>query len=166
VADVFDANGNAVGASDDDFADIVGGFYEAEATDIVELTALSVETSAGVGVVGAKRVENLDDRKVEVVELHRIEKNVVLHGGAAKARVVGNAGNAFVGAFDDPVFVGVQLHRGTVGAFDDVAIDQAAGAEEWRDARRDALRKCGVAKALENNLARKIRIDSFVEGQA
>ena len=63
---------------------------------------------------------------------------MILHGGAAKAGIVRDARDAAVGALDDPIFVSVQFHRRAIGAFDDVAIDEAAGTKERSHAGRDA----------------------------
>ncbi len=56
--------------------------------------------------------------------------------------------------------------RGAVGALDDVAVDQAAGAEERGHAGGDALRERGVRQTLEDFLPREIRIGAFVKGEA
>ncbi len=113
LADVFHADGNAVVAADDDFADVIGGFDQAQAANVVELAALGVEAAAGVGVVGLQRVDDLDDGEVKVVEPRGIEQHLIFHGRPAETRIVGNARDAAIGALDDPVFVGVQLHAGS-----------------------------------------------------
>ena len=150
-------------AADDDFADVFGVFDQAEAADVVELAALGVEAAAGIGVVGVERGDDLHDGQVIVVELNGVEQDVILHRGPAEAGVIGHAGNALVGALDDPIFESVEFHRGAIGTFDDVAIDEAAGAEERGHAGRDALRQRGVADALENDLASEVRVDAFLE---
>ena len=165
AADVFHANGDAVAAADDDFANVFRRFNEAEAADVVKLAALRIEAAAGVGIVGGESVENLHDGKVVVVELHGVEQDVILHRGAAEAGIVSDARNAAIGALDDPVFEGVQFHRRAIGAFDDVAIDEAAGAKERGHAGRNAGGKGGVAKTLENNLAREIGVGAVFEGE-
>ena len=154
-ADVFYAHGHAVVAADDDFADVVGGFEQAETADVVELAALRVKAAAGIGVVGLDGVEDVGDGLVEIVETRGIEQHVILHRGAAEAGIVGDAGNAAIGALDDPVFESVQLHRRAVGAVDDVSIDEAAGAEERRHAGRYAAGKLRVGDALEHDLRAK-----------
>ena len=129
--------------------------YQAEAAHVVKLSALRVEAATGVGVVRVERGDHLHDRQVIVVKLHRVEQDVILHRWTAETGIVGDAGNALIGALDDPVFEGVQLHRRAVGTLDHVAIDQAAGAEQRRHAGSDALRERGVADALENNCRAK-----------
>src|SRR5690242_16382376 len=166
AANVFHANGSAVGGADDDFADVVGGFEEAEAAHVVKLAALGEESAAGVGIIGGESVEDLDDGQVIAVEAGGIEQDVVLHGRPAETGVVGDAGNAAVGAGDDPIVVSVELGGSAIGAFENVAIDEAAGTEERGHAGRDALGKGGVADAFENELAGEVGIDAFVEGKA
>ena len=129
VADVLDANGRAVIAGNDDFADVVGGFDEAEAAHIIKLAALGIKTAASIGVVGLQSVDNLHDGNMETVQTTRIEKNLVLHGRPAETGIIGDAGNAAVGALDDPVFEGVKFLRRAIGTFDHIAIDEAAGTE-------------------------------------
>ena len=165
LADVFHADRDAVVAADDDFADVVGGFEQAETAHVVELAALGVKAAAGVGVVGLQSVEDLRDREMEVVELRGIELDVVLHRRAAETGIVGDAGNAAVGALDDPVFEGVEFRGRAIGAFDDVAIDEAAGAEERGHAGRHAAGKLRVGDALEDDLAGEVWVGAFVEGE-
>ena len=81
----------------------------------------------------------MHDREMKIVELGGIEQDLILHGRSAEAGIVGNARNALISTGDDPVLVSVQLLRRTVWAFDDVAINEAAGAEEWGHAGRNAL---------------------------
>src|SRR5713226_6605867 len=100
---------------------------------------------------------------MKIVELGGIEQDLILHGRSAEAGIIGNAGNALVSAFNDPLLVGVQLLRGAVQAFNDVAIDEATGAEERGHAGRDALGELRVAEALEDHLASKIGINAFVK---
>ena len=166
AADVLDADGDAIQAGDNDFADVFRVFYEAEAPHVVELPALRVKAAARIGIVGVERRNNLNDRQVIVVKLHGIEQDVILHRWPAKTGVVRHTGHTLVRALNDPIFVGMQLHRRAIRAFDDVAVDETTGAEERGHARRDTLRQRGFADALEHNLAREIRIHAFIEGQA
>ena len=108
-------------------------------------------------------LKTLRDGQVEVVEPRGIEQHVILHRRAAEAGVVGDAGDAAVGALDDPVFESVEFHRRAIGAVDDVAIDEAAGAEQRRHAWRDAAGKLSVGDALEDDVAREVGVGAFVE---
>src|SRR5262249_22457003 len=101
VSNVPDAYGRSVVAGHDDFADVFGGLYQADATHVVKLPALRVEAAAGVRVVGLQRVKHLHHGDVEVVEARRVKQHVVLHRRAAEARVVGDTGNAAISALDD-----------------------------------------------------------------
>src|SRR5260370_6679129 len=166
VADVVDADRSAVITGDYDFANIVGGFYESETAHIIKLAALRIKTAAGIGVVVLQRGDHLHDRNVIAVQAAGIEKNVILHGGAAETGIVGDARHTAISAFDDPVLHGVQFLRRAVWTFDDVTIDEAAGTEERRHAGGDALGKSGVAKALENELPGEVGIDAFIGGEA
>ncbi len=106
--------------------------HQADAADVVELSALRIEAAAGIGVVGGESSGDLRNGEVIAVDARRIEQHLILHGRAAEAGVVGNAGDGAIGTLDDPVFDGLQLLRSAVGAFEHVAIDEAAGAEERR----------------------------------
>src|ERR1700686_4174916 len=129
AANVFDAEGHAVAAAEQDFADIFGRLDEAETSDVVKLAALGIETAASVGVVSGEGVENLDDGKVIVVKLNGVEQGVILHGGSAEAGVVSDAGDAAIGPVDDPGLDCVKFRWRAIGTFDDVAVDEAAGTE-------------------------------------
>src|SRR5208282_932763 len=163
--DVFHADGHAVAAADNDFADVFSGLDEAEASDVVKLAALSVEAAAGVGVVSGESVEDLDDGKVVVVELNGVEQHVILHRGTAETGVICHAGDAAVSALNDPGLEGVEFHRRAIGTFDDVAINEAAGAKERGHGGSDACRKSGVAEALENDLAREVGVAAVGKGE-
>src|ERR1700676_980182 len=166
VADVLDADGNAIVAADDDFADVFGGFEKAEAADVIKLAALRIEAAAGVGIVGGESGEHLHNGKVIAVEARGVEQDLILHGGAAEAGIVRDARDAAIRASNDPIVVGLQFLRRTIGAFEDVAIHEGAGTEKRRHAGHDAGGKGGVADALEDELAREVRIDTFIEGEA
>src|SRR5258708_7447248 len=166
VADVADADRRAVIARDPDFADIVGGFYQPQTPHIIKLAALRIKTAAGIGVVVLQRGDHLHDRNVIAVHAAGIEKNVILHGGAAETGIVGNAGHTAISALDDPALHGVEFLRRAGWTLDDVTIDEAAGTEERRHAGGDALGEGGVAKALENELPGRVGIDAFMKGEA
>src|SRR5262249_17456321 len=51
AANIFHANRRAVVAADNNFADVVGRFYQAKSAYVIKLAALGVETAAGIGIV-------------------------------------------------------------------------------------------------------------------
>src|ERR1051326_6395491 len=93
VADVLDSNGSPVIAGDDYFTVFFRGFDETETSHVIKLAALGIESATGIGVVCLESDYHLNDWDMEVIEAAGIEKNVILHGGAAEAGVVGNARN-------------------------------------------------------------------------
>ncbi len=54
IANVLDADGNAVVAANDDVADIAGIAYQSDTAHVIKLPTLGVESSARIGVVGAQ----------------------------------------------------------------------------------------------------------------
>ena len=166
LADVLHADGNAVLRADDNVANVAGVAHEADATDVVRLSALREEAAARVGVVDRKLLNNGGDGYVISVEFCRVEQHLVLHDGTAQAGVVGYSGDLLVLPVDDPVFIDFELLRGAVGTLDDVAVDQAGWARERRQGGRDAGGECDFAEALEDQLAGEVIVGTIVEREA
>src|SRR3954468_19264811 len=101
---------------------------------------------------------------MEIVELRWIEQDVILHRRATETGIVGDTGNGAVGAFDDPVFIGVKLGGRAIRTLDDIAVDQTAGAEEGGHAGGNAAGHLGVGYALEDDLAGEVNVCVFVKG--
>ena len=91
VADIADADGHALVGADYDVSDVVGVSYQADAANVVELSALRIEAAAGIGVVGRESGGDLRNGQVIAVDARRIEQHLILHGGAAEAGVVRHA---------------------------------------------------------------------------
>ena len=53
IADVLDANRNAVVTADDDVANVAGVAHQSDAAHVIELSTLRVESAARIGVIGA-----------------------------------------------------------------------------------------------------------------
>ncbi len=70
TANILYADGNAIQAGNDDFANIFRSLDQAEAADVVKLAALGIEAATGVGIVGVQSGNDLHHGKVIVVELY------------------------------------------------------------------------------------------------
>ena len=88
-----------------------------------------------------------------------------MHHRAAKARIIRHARHRFVGAFQHPVLDGFQILRRAVGAFDDVAIDQPAGAEQRRERGLHAGGIGHLAEPLKHHLPGEVIIRVLLKGQ-
>src|ERR1019366_8590752 len=163
LGDVFYIDGDVALLLQDDVADVGGGLDEAEAADVIELAALGIEAAAGVGVIVAQLLGDLRHGEAVGEELIGIEQHLILHGGAAKTRIVGHPLNGPVMALHNPIFNHLQILRGTVRALQDVAVDQAAGAEERGHAGLQASRQGGVADAFKGLLADEVRVRAILE---
>src|SRR5271170_5723796 len=159
------AHRHAILRADDHAADVLHVLDQTQAAHVIKLAALRIKSAAGVGVVHGKLLEHLRDGDVIAVEPRGIEQHLVLHHGAAKAGIIGDAADLFVLAFDHPIFESFQFLRGAIGTLQDVAINQARGAGERRESGRDAGGKVDFAEALKNDLARQIIVGVFIEGQ-
>ncbi len=163
MSEIFYINRNAVLFLDDDVSDVLHVADQTEAADVIELAALGIEAAARVGVVAAELAGDLRDGDAVGKELVGIQQHLVLHGGAAKTGVVGNALDGAVVAFQHPVLDGLQFLRRAVGALDDVTINQTAGAEQWRDAGLQSVGHGRVGDALKGLLADKVGVGAVLE---
>ena len=84
IPNVADAHRHAVLAADDDISDILSIPDETEAADVVELSALRIESATGVGVIVSKLLQYGRYADVVGVELCRVKQHLVLHYGAAE----------------------------------------------------------------------------------
>src|ERR1017187_7928700 len=166
IANVLDANRHAIAAADDDVPDVAGVAHQSDAAHIIKLSALRVESTARIGIIGAQRRHHLRNRQVISINPRGIEQHLVLHGGAAETRIVGNTGNGAVRAFDHPIFDSLQFLRTAIGTFQHVAIDQAAGTKQRSHRRGHARGQGGLGYALEDDLPREIVVRTFFERQA
>ena len=51
VSDIAHADGHAFVGADDDVADVIGVAHQADAANVIELSALGIETAAGIRVI-------------------------------------------------------------------------------------------------------------------
>ncbi len=130
LRDVVDVNRDAVVLRQDDVADVGRVPDQAEPPNVVKLAALRIEAAARIRVVVAQLLRHLADGNAVLQQFVRIEQHLVLHGRAAEAGVVGHALNGAVAAFEHPVLDVLQFLRRAVGALQNIAVDQAAGAEK------------------------------------
>ena len=144
-------------------ADVLQRLQAPQAAHVVELAALRIEPAAGIAVVGRQRALHLQHRQADAGDLGRIEQHLVLHGAAAKARIIRHAGNGFVCGLDDPVLEGLELHRRPVGALQHVAIDQTRRRGQRRHRRRHAARQTEAGQPVENFLAGEVVVGAIVE---
>ena len=102
VANVANPNGHAFVAADHDVADVIGIAHQPDAAHVVELSALRIESAAGVGVVGRKSVDHLRNGQVISIDSGGIKQHLILHRRAAEPGIVGNARNRAISAAPPP----------------------------------------------------------------
>ena len=146
-----------------DVADLLYFTHQSEAANVVKLTALRVEPAARIGVVASELLRDLWHGHVVLEELGRIEQHLVLHGRAAESRVIGDALNGTIVAFDDPVLYRFQLLRAAVGALQHVAVNQPTRTEQRREARLQTCWQGGIADPFESQLTHEVRVGAVVE---
>ena len=129
LGDVFDVNWNPVLLLQDDIPDIRGIAHQSQAPDVVELSALGIESAAGVGIVITQLLGHLRNSDAIGEQLGGIQQHLILHVGAAKARVVRHALYRAVMALQNPIFDHLQVLRRAIRTLQNIAVDQAAGAE-------------------------------------
>ena len=99
------------------------------------------------------------------VNPRRIEQHLVLHDSAPESRIVGYPGNRFVGSLNNPILNSFQFLRTAIWTFEDVAINQSAGAEQGGHAWSHASGKSGLRNAFENDLPREVVIGAVFESE-
>ena len=119
-----------------DIANVFWRVQAAQTANVVELSALRIETTAGVAIVRGKGRHHLRNGKAGAGDLCGIEEHLVLHRLAAQSGIVRHPGDRFILALDNPIFDGLQLKGGAIGALQYVAVDQAGWRKERRDRRR------------------------------
>src|SRR5271170_902626 len=148
-----------------DVANVIGVSYQPYPANVVELSALRVEPAAGIRIVGSQGGRDLLNCQVVPVEASRVKQHLILHHRSAEPGVVSYAVDRTISSLDHPIFNRLQLLRAAVGAFKHVAIHQAAGAEQWRDARSYTRWQRGLSEPLKNNLSRKVIVCAVLESQ-
>src|SRR5579862_6666496 len=165
VTNVFNADGNSVVTAHDDIANVFGVSYQPQTAHVIELSALLVESAARVGVIRSQCIDDLRHGEVIPIEAGGIKQHLILHHRTAEAGVVGHALDGAIFALNHPVFEGLQFLGCAIGAFKNVAIDQAAGAEQRRHGRDHSGRELGLRYPLEDDLPGEIVVCAIVEGQ-
>ena len=92
-------------------ADVLQCAQAPQAANIVELAALRIKSTAAIAVVGRKGALYLGYRQSHRGDPGRIEQHLILHGAAAKSRVIRHAGNGAVLRLDDPILERFEFHR-------------------------------------------------------
>ena len=111
AADVPHQHRGAVMHRQHHVADVLHGDQASHAAHVIELAALRIESAAGVGIVGREGALHLLHRQADRRNPDRIEQYLILHGAAAKPRIIRHSGNGLVLGFDGPVLEGFELHR-------------------------------------------------------
>ena len=91
-----------VGANDD-VSNVIGVAHQSDAAHVVELTALRIESAAGIRVIGGERRHHLRNGQVISVDARRVEQHLVLHHRSTKTRVVGYAVHRSIGPLHHPI---------------------------------------------------------------
>ena len=79
LAYVAHTDGDAFIGADDYVSDVLCVLYQADAANVVELSALRVEAAAGVRVVGRQSGGDSRDGQVIAVDACRVEQHLILH---------------------------------------------------------------------------------------
>ncbi len=163
--DILHEDGDAVLHRQHDVGDVGGGADEAQSAHVVELASLCVESAARVPVVRAERILDVLNAEAGAGELRRVDDHVVFHRLAAECGEVRHTRHGLERLGQHPIVDDLQLHRRSVGALHDIAIDEAGGRKERLDPRAHAGRQRHVRKSLERALPREIGIGAIAEGQ-
>src|SRR6185312_9295839 len=107
----------------DNIADILCVPYEPKTANVVELSALRVEAPARIGVVAGELLGDLRYAHPVRKQLVGIEQHLILHGGAAKTRLIRYTLNGTVMPVQHPIVDGLQFLGRTVGTLQNVAVD-------------------------------------------
>ena len=104
VANIPDTDGHALIGAHHHVSDVFRVPHQADAANIVKLSALGVEAATGVGIIGRQSGSYLRNGEVVSVNACRIKQHLVLHNGAAKAGIVGHTMHRAIRSFHHPVF--------------------------------------------------------------
>ena len=166
VANVLDANRNAVAGADDDVANIAGVTHQSNAAHVIKLPTLGVKSTSRIGIIGAQCVHDCRNGQVVAINSRGIEQHLVLHGGAAESGIIGHTGDGPVSPLDHPVLKNFQFLRAAIGTLQHIPINQAAGTEERSHGRGHSRGQGGLRDSLEDDLSRKVVVGILLEGQA
>jgi hypothetical protein len=165
LRDVLHEDRRAVLHGEDDVADVVERIDAPEPAHVIELPALGEKSASRVPIVRAERGGDGRRGQSRSGELGRIEQDLVLHRLAAERREVRDAGDRPELLVQHPVLENLELHRGTIGAFEHVAIHEARRRRERRDRWRDAAGQSEIADPLERLLTCEIIVCPVLEGE-
>ena len=130
LADVADADGRAAPGRHHDVANVVEAVDEADAAHDQRVLPVTDVAAAGVGVVGADRVEDLLEGEVVGAQPRRVEGDLVLLDAAAPGDDVHDARNAAELALEHPVLERLQLDERHRAGLERIAIDLADDARQ------------------------------------
>ena len=164
-ADVADEERHALGRVEHDLLDVLDRSDEAGAADRQRLLAHVEQGAPGVAIVALHGVGELAHAQPILVERSRIDLDLVLPHLTPEGDHVRDAGNLKQPGREDPVLDLAQTHRIVAVAAKGVAIHLADPRRQRAERRGDAVRQCGVAEALENQLAREVIVGAIREGQ-
>src|SRR5450432_1795388 len=85
ISHIAYADGHALVGAYHDVADVFGIPHQPDAANVIELSALRIEATASICVVGCQSGVDLRNREVIPVDSRGVKQYLVLHGGAAKA---------------------------------------------------------------------------------
>ena len=125
---------------DHDGADVRQGMKQAHAADHVALVAARYPAAAGVGIVVVDGIDDIGDAEAVVLQLLRVEVELVFGGEAAEIGVIDHAGNGLQRGDHRPALDLGQLLQILRVGLERVAVDLAArprhGIERWRRSGR------------------------------
>ncbi len=136
---------------------------------------LRQDTAAGVGIVMRKRVTNVGDGEVVVVEFLRIDAGLILLYVAAGGVDLSNAGDRTQQGTYDPVLHGAALDElllrertlAVAGQLQRVLIDLAQRVGDWSKHRSDSLRHAvsQLGEPLRDHLALQVQVAAILKDQ-
>src|SRR5262249_52378967 len=135
LADVANSQRDAMVLTYDDIGDVLRIPHQPDAADVIKLASLRIEAASRIGIVHVQRVDDLRYREVISIQARRVQQHLILHRGPTEARIIGHSRNGAIRTLDRPIFDGMEFLRRTIRTLKHVAIDEAAWAEQRRQAR-------------------------------
>ena len=84
ISDITHPDGHALVGAHYDVANVICVPYQPYPANVVELSALRIETAASIGVIGSQCGHDLRNRQVIAVDAGRIKQHLILHHGSAE----------------------------------------------------------------------------------
>src|SRR5277367_1382737 len=103
ISNIAYPDGHALVGADDDVSDVFCVAHQADAANVIELSALRIEAATSIRVVGCQSSIDLWDGQVIAVDARGVEQYLILHHRSAEAGVVGHAVDRTISPLNHPV---------------------------------------------------------------